>query len=54
VIGASCALVSAFRILPLPGGLPIEEDREVVAGIGAGGPPPEVCEDIARSVIVAR
>ncbi len=38
-----------FAILPAPGGLPIEESGRVVAGIGVGGPPPEICADLATA-----
>jgi uncharacterized protein GlcG (DUF336 family) len=42
-----------FKILPVPGGLPIDERGGVVAGLGIGGPDAHVCEQIARSVLDA-
>ncbi len=42
-----------FSILPAPGGLPIEESGRVLAGIGVGGPPPEICADLAAAALVA-
>jgi uncharacterized protein GlcG (DUF336 family) len=48
---ALLAAALPFKILPIPGGVPIVEQGMVVAGIGVGGPLPQVCEQIARSVI---
>ncbi len=41
------AAVLPFTILALPGAVPIVGDGGVVAAVGVGGPPPEVCAEIA-------
>jgi uncharacterized protein GlcG (DUF336 family) len=43
-------------LLPLtastaPGGLPLAENDRVVGGLGVGGPAPEICAEIAASVV---
>lgn len=43
-----------FPILAAPGGLPIEEDGRVVAGLGVAGRDPGACEEIAIAVLAAR
>ncbi len=40
---------SPYKILPVAGGLPFDEDGVVVAGIGIGGPEPRVCEELVRA-----
>ena len=50
---ALLAAALPYRILPSPGGLPIERDGLVVAGVGIGGPEPAVCAEIAASVVAA-
>jgi uncharacterized protein GlcG (DUF336 family) len=40
-----------FRIVPVAGGLPIEEAGTVVAGLGVGGLDPVVCRDLAAAVL---
>ncbi len=40
-----------YGILSAPGGVPIEEDGEVVAAIGIGGPPPGECHELATGVV---
>ncbi|MGH3070516.1 MAG: heme-binding protein [Streptosporangiaceae bacterium] len=43
-----------FPILAAPGGLPVEEDGRVVAGLGVAGRDPGACEEIAVAVLAAR
>ena len=38
-----------FRILAVPGGLPIDEDGRTVAAVGVAGPAPAVCAEIAAA-----
>lgn len=40
-----------FPILTAKGALPIEEDGKVVGGLGISGPEPELCEEIAATVL---
>jgi uncharacterized protein GlcG (DUF336 family) len=40
-------------VLSLPGGLPVRDGGQVVAGLGVGGGDPAVCADIARSALDA-
>jgi uncharacterized protein GlcG (DUF336 family) len=51
--GALVLLAEAlpYKILPVPGGRPIAEEGIVVAGIGVGGPEPQVCEEIAVAAL---
>jgi uncharacterized protein GlcG (DUF336 family) len=39
-----------FRILPVPGGLPLHRGEEVVGAVGIAGPAPQTCAEIARAV----
>ena len=41
----------AFPVLAAPGGLPVEVDGRVVAGLGVAGRDPCVCEEIAVAVL---
>jgi uncharacterized protein GlcG (DUF336 family) len=43
-----------FPILAAPGGLPVEQDGRVVAGLGVAGRDPGACEEIAVAVLAAR
>lgn len=43
-----------FPVLAAPGGLPVEEDGRVVAGLGVAGRDPGTCEQIAAAVLAAR
>jgi uncharacterized protein GlcG (DUF336 family) len=43
-----------FPVLAAPGGLPVEEDGRVVAGLGVAGRDPGTCEEIAVAVLAAR
>ncbi len=43
-----------FRVLAAPGGLPVEQDGRVVAGLGVAGRDPGACEQIAAAVLAAR
>jgi uncharacterized protein GlcG (DUF336 family) len=51
------ALIAGVReVLPVPvaavaGGLPVERNGRVVAGLGVAGPPPAVCAELAATVI---
>jgi uncharacterized protein GlcG (DUF336 family) len=40
-------------VLGIPGGLPVRDGGQVVAGLGVGGGDPAVCADIARSALDA-
>jgi uncharacterized protein GlcG (DUF336 family) len=54
---AALALLAAalpVAILPAPGGLPVAEDGQIVAGLGVAGRDPGTCEDIAATVLAAR
>jgi uncharacterized protein GlcG (DUF336 family) len=46
--------VLPYPILAAPGGLPVEEDGRVVAGLGVAGRDPGACEEIAAAVLAAR
>jgi uncharacterized protein GlcG (DUF336 family) len=50
---ALLAAALPYKIVPIPGGLPISDDGDVVAGLGIGGPEPHVCEQIARAALDA-
>ncbi len=49
---AVAALVTA-PLLGIPGGLPIREAAQVVAGLGVGGVDPSLCQEIARAALTA-
>jgi uncharacterized protein GlcG (DUF336 family) len=40
-----------YRVLTVPGGMPVREGDRIVAGLGIGGPEPRVCQEIAESVL---
>ena len=40
-------------VLGVPGGLPVRDGADVVAGLGVGGDDPSVCADIARTALAA-
>jgi uncharacterized protein GlcG (DUF336 family) len=40
-------------VLGIPGGLPVRDGGQVVAGLGVGGGDPVVCADIARTALDA-
>ena len=40
-------------VLGIPGGLPVRDGGQVVAGLGVGGGDPAVCADIARTALDA-
>jgi uncharacterized protein GlcG (DUF336 family) len=40
-------------VLGVPGGLPVRDDGQVVAGLGIGGASPVICHDIARTALAA-
>ena len=46
--------VLPFPVLAAPGGLPVEEEGRVVAGLGVAGRDPGTCEEIATAVLAAR
>ena len=52
VAGARAALVVP-PVLGAPGGLPVRDGGQVVAGLGVGGGDPAVCADIARIALDA-
>ena len=43
--------VLPYRVLCVPGGLPVRDGDRVVAGVGVGGPPPELCHEITEAAI---
>jgi uncharacterized protein GlcG (DUF336 family) len=43
--------VVPYRVASVPGGLPVHEDGAIVAGLGLGGPSPNVCAEIAAAVL---
>jgi uncharacterized protein GlcG (DUF336 family) len=54
--GGAVAALAALVVPPVlgvPGGLPVREGRQVVAGLGVGGGDPAVCADIARIALDA-
>ena len=53
-LAAQLAALVPFPILAAPGGLPVEEDGRVVAGLGVAGRDPGACEEIAAAVLAAR
>jgi uncharacterized protein GlcG (DUF336 family) len=50
--GAVAALVVP-PVLDIPGGVPVRDGGQVVAGLGVGGGDPAVCAEIARSALDA-
>jgi uncharacterized protein GlcG (DUF336 family) len=40
-------------VLGVPGGLPVRDDGQVVAGLGIGGASPVICHDITRTALAA-
>jgi uncharacterized protein GlcG (DUF336 family) len=46
---AQFAAALPYAVLPVAGGLPVEEDGQVVAGLGVAGRDPGACEDIAAA-----
>jgi uncharacterized protein GlcG (DUF336 family) len=40
-------------VLGVPGGLPVRDGGEVVAGLGVGGASPVICGDIARTALAS-
>jgi uncharacterized protein GlcG (DUF336 family) len=40
-----------YRVLTVPGGMPVREGDRIVAGLGIGGPDARVCQEIAESVL---
>jgi uncharacterized protein GlcG (DUF336 family) len=53
-LAAQLGAVLPFPVLAAPGGLPVEEDGRVVAGLGVAGRDPGTCEEIAAAVLGAR
>jgi uncharacterized protein GlcG (DUF336 family) len=53
-LAAQLGALVPFPVLAAPGGLPVEEDGRVVAGLGVAGRDPGVCEEIAAAVLAAR
>ena len=50
---AALAALVVPPVLGIPGGLPVRDGRQVVAGIGVGGGDPAVCDQIARNALDA-
>jgi uncharacterized protein GlcG (DUF336 family) len=40
-------------VLGVPGGLPVRDEGQVVAGLGVGGGDPQVCQEIAQIALAA-
>jgi uncharacterized protein GlcG (DUF336 family) len=40
-------------VLGVPGGVPVRDSGQVVAGLGVGGANPAVCADLARDALAA-
>ncbi len=53
-LAAQPGAVLPFPVLAAPGGLPVEEDGRVVAGLGVAGQDPGACEEIGAAVLAAR
>jgi uncharacterized protein GlcG (DUF336 family) len=53
-LAAQLGALVPVPVLAAPGGLPVEEDGRVVAGLGVAGRDPGVCEEIAVAVLAAR
>jgi uncharacterized protein GlcG (DUF336 family) len=43
-----------FAILAIAGGVPVEEDGRVVAGLGVAGAAPALCAEIALAALARR
>jgi len=50
---AALAALVVPPVLGVPGGLPVRDGRQVVAGLGVGGGDPAVCDQIARIALDA-
>ena len=50
-IDPSLTSVLPYRVLTVPGGLPVREGDRVVAGLGIAGPGFEVCHEIAEAAL---
>ena len=50
---AALAALVVPPVLGIPGGLPVRDGGQVVAGLGVGVGGPSICEDIARSALAA-
>jgi uncharacterized protein GlcG (DUF336 family) len=50
---AALAALVVPPVLGIPGGLPVRDAGQVVAGLGVGGGDPAVCADIARIALDA-
>jgi uncharacterized protein GlcG (DUF336 family) len=46
--------VLPYRVLCVPGRMPVSEGERVVAGLGIAGPDAGICQDIADSVLATR
>jgi uncharacterized protein GlcG (DUF336 family) len=51
--GAALAALVVPPVLGIPGGLPVRDGGQVVAGLGVGGGDPDACADIARIALDA-
>jgi uncharacterized protein GlcG (DUF336 family) len=52
-VAAQFGALFPFPVLAAPGGLPVEQDGRVVAGLGVAGRDPAGCEEIAAAVLAA-
>jgi uncharacterized protein GlcG (DUF336 family) len=52
-VAAQLGTLLPFQVLAAPGGLPVEQDGRVVAGLGVAGRDPAACEEIAAAVLAA-
>ena len=43
--------VLPYRVLTVPGGLPVRDGDRVVAGLGVAGPDPRLCQEIAEATL---
>jgi uncharacterized protein GlcG (DUF336 family) len=50
-IDPALSAVLPYRVLTVPGGVPVREGDRVVAGLGIAGPEVAVCAEIAESVL---
>ena len=50
---AALAALVVPPVLGIPGGLPVRDGGQVVAGFGVGGGDPAACADIARAALDA-
>jgi len=48
------ATLAVPPLLGIPGGLPVFDAGEIVAGLGVGGADPAACAEIARAALAAR